>query len=180
MDTDLEIPHSDSNTIFWVKGLSRDGNKTRDLLWEIHLSWPEFGTRYSLEVPDSLWVRHLSEHVEGLMTQRIGHVEAWINVNLPKASKSNAAIEDLHRAMDAEIVEMRRAVQLCRDKCENCHFLCLYPRFHDGDHHCHTDHKCKHYCQFDNANLGLRNCSLPYVNFRGFVVATNTLLQSRA
>ena len=152
----------DTATTFWVDKLHNNSSilGKEDALRNICSSWPDYNSR--LSVPDSDWIEKLSQYVDDLVTQRIDHVQSWIDSNLAKFGKSNAAMEELYRSVDAEVVEMRRAVQLCKIQCNNCHLLCLNARFHDGDHNCSTDHTCKHSCQFEDAHVdGPEACSLP-------------------
>lgn len=153
----------DTQTTFWVDKLHTNNSLSKeDSLQNICSSWPGYKTR--LTVPDADWVESLSQYVNDLVTQRIDHVQAWVDSNLSKFGKSNAAMEELHRTMDSDVVEMKRAVQLCKLQCSNCQLSCLNARFHEGEHNCLTDHACTHWCQFEEAHVdGQEMCSLPYV-----------------
>ena len=154
----------DSTAAFWVNKVHAYSSKLskEDALRDICHSWPNYNNR--LTIPDNEWTEMLSQYVNDLVTHRVDHVQAWVDSNLAKFGKSNAAMEELSRTMDAEVVEVRRAVQLCKIQCNQCHLLCLDARFHEGPHNCSTDHLCKWNCQFEDAHVdGPEACSLLYV-----------------
>lgn len=120
-------------------------------LRRLYESWTGFENRHLQS--ETEWLDRLSRWIDGLVSQRVDHVNAWINSNLGKFSSSNAAIQELRRAFEAASVEMKRNVQLCKMECSNCQLLCIEPRFHGERHSCDTDHACKHSCAFEEAHL---------------------------
>ncbi|KAH8114640.1 hypothetical protein DFH11DRAFT_1764593 [Phellopilus nigrolimitatus] len=159
-DTNLVIDAVDSPVVFWLADLEKEQGDKVDTLQKLFHFWPDFATRHHKSDPE--WTTQLSSFLENLIEQRVAHVHAWIDSNLSQFDGSNAAIEDLHRAYESKVVEVRRTVQLCKTQCEQCHLLCINSRFHEGDHDCSTDHKCPHPCQFVDEHDGSPEaCSLP-------------------
>ncbi|KAH8114613.1 hypothetical protein DFH11DRAFT_1764484 [Phellopilus nigrolimitatus] len=159
-DTSLVIDAVDSPAIFWLADLEKEQGDKVDTLRRLFHFWPDFASRHYK--PDPEWTTQLSSFLENLIEQRVAHVYAWIDSNLSQFNGSNAAIEDLHRAVDSKVVEVRRTVQLCKTQCEQCHLLCINSRFHEGDHNCSTNHMCPHPCQFVDEHDGSPEaCSLP-------------------
>ncbi|KAH8114638.1 hypothetical protein DFH11DRAFT_1508680 [Phellopilus nigrolimitatus] len=159
-DTNLVIDAVDSPAVFWLADLGQEQGDKVDTLQKLFHFWPDFATRHHKSDPE--WTIQLSSFLENLIEQRVAHVHAWIDSNLSQFNGSNAAIEDLHRAIESKVVEVRRTVQLCKTQCEQCHLLCINARFHEGDHNCSTNHECPHPCQFvDEHDESSEACSLP-------------------
>ena len=172
----MAIIVSDSSARFWLNSIhgetDKDGlERTLRVLCE---GWPSFNTRISQE--DSVWVDHLSKYLDNLVAQRLDHVQEWIKSNTSRFTGSHAAVENLRRAFEVESVEMKRNVQLCKTKCNDCHLHCTRAKFHDGLHHCATDHACPHPCQFVEAHSWTPEpCCLPYVYYFIYSFATADL-----
>ena len=109
-------------------------------------------------------MKRLCIFLEDLVEKRICHVRSWIDINLSGfQQENNSAIEELRRAIDSGIVDLKRGISICKVQCEDCRFLCLLPPFHDGMHDCETDHECHFNCDFTEKHDGPRSCKLPYV-----------------
>ncbi|KAH8114632.1 hypothetical protein DFH11DRAFT_1508603 [Phellopilus nigrolimitatus] len=159
-DTSLVIDAVDSPAVFYLADLEKEQGDKVDNLRRLFHFWPDFASRHHKS--DLEWTNLLSSFLENLLEQRVAHVQTWIDSNLSQFNGSNAAIEDLHRAVDSKVVEVRRTVQLCKTQCQQCHLLCINPRFHEGDHNCSTNHMCPHQCQFVDEHDGSPEaCSLP-------------------
>lgn len=133
------------------------------ILREVIRLWPGYKTRH--QVPDDEWMEQLCSYLRSLVDQRVAHVQAWVHSNLSHFNDSNAAIEELRRALDSTIVELKRNTHLCKMRCEQCHLLCLGSQFHGEGHDCATNHACPHHCQFVDEHEGSPDiCSLVYVS----------------
>ncbi|KAH8114634.1 hypothetical protein DFH11DRAFT_1508479 [Phellopilus nigrolimitatus] len=159
-DTSLVIDAVDSPAVFYLADLEKEQGDKVDNLRRLFHFWPDFASRHHKS--DLEWTNLLSSFLENLLEQRVAHVQTWIDSNLSHFNGSNAAIEDLHRTVDSKVIEVRRTVQLCKLRCEQCHLLCIKTRFHEGDHDCSTNHECSHSCQFVDEHDGSPEaCSLP-------------------
>ena len=125
--------------------------------------WPGFGKRD--EELETGWMESLCTFLQDLVDRRIMHVQAWVDSNLSQYNGSNAAIEELRRALDTISVELKRSVQLCKTRCSSCYLLCLGIQFHEGVHDCSTDHRCPIPCQFSGEHYDEPDpCALPYAS----------------
>jgi hypothetical protein len=62
-------------------------------------------------------------------------------------------MEELRRAFDRAVIDLRASVQLCKSECADCNLHCVQSRFHEGDHNCLTSHDCIHDCTFCDKQL---------------------------
>lgn len=156
------ITEPDTPSQFWLSALtgSDDASAKDRTLQTMCQSWPEYSDRTSDD--DSAWVDHLTDYLNNLVDLRLNHVRAWVESNTSRFTGTHAAVDNLHRTFEAETVEVKGNVQLCKVQCASCRLLCLHAKFHDGAHQCATDHKCHHSCQFIDEHSGyLEPCSLP-------------------
>ena len=164
LDTNVIISASNSFARFWLNSVhgQTDNFGQEQNLRELYEGWSGFDTRTSQE--DSVWVDQLSKHLDDLVAQRLIHVQEWIQSNTSGFTGSHAAIENLGRVFEMESIELKRNVQLCKTKCGDCQLHCLRPKFHEGLHHCSTDHACSKLCQFfEEHSPDPEPCCLPYV-----------------
>jgi hypothetical protein len=161
-DTNAVITASDSSARFWLSSIhgQTDNAGLEHNLQKLCEGWSGFDTRTSQE--DSVWLDQLSEHLDNLVAQRLSHVQEWIQSNISGFTGSHAAVENLHRVFEAESIELKRNVQLCKTKCSDCLLQCMRPRFHEGLHHCSTNHTCSQLCQFfEEHSRNPESCCLP-------------------
>ncbi|PAV19468.1 hypothetical protein PNOK_0440200 [Pyrrhoderma noxium] len=160
LETGMEIPSEDTDAVFYIDKLGEHQARKEDILKNLIHRWPEFGVRGN--EPDQSWTKCLCIFLEDLVEKRIYHVRSWIDINLSGfQQENNSAIEELRRAIDSGIVDLKRGISICKVQCEECRFLCLLPPFHDGMHDCETDHECHFNCEFTNEHDGPQLCSLP-------------------
>ena len=57
-------------------------------------------------------------------------------------------MEELLRAFNIAVIDLRASLELCKLECDNCYLLCMQSRFHEGEHDCLADHDCIHKCAF--------------------------------
>ena len=126
--------------------------------------WSGFGDRS--QRPEQSWISDLASFLKDLVTQRVAHVQAWIDSNTAQLSSRDRSIEELRRKLESEIVQLERGVELCALQCKTCKLLCIKTRFHASDHDCRTNHRCIHFCQFvDKHTNGAEECDLTSVTF---------------
>jgi hypothetical protein len=97
--------------------------------------------------PEEEWIEGLTNHLETIVNLRIDHVREWLTVNVSRFQAGHASIEELRRAFENAIVDLKNNVQLCKLPCASCQLFCVQGRLHDGPHHCQTDHLCVHGCE---------------------------------
>lgn len=146
MDTNEIIEAEDTTAIFCVPGSPFTSESALSALMD---AWTDIGQRDRAET-DRIWIERLQQYILGLADQRITHVQRWIDNNLGRFKTDHPNIEALRRMLDNEVIDMRSHVELCKMKCESCNLLCVQSRRHDSKdpHHCKTDHRCKHVCEF--------------------------------
>jgi hypothetical protein len=172
-DTNAVINVSDSPARLWLNDIYGQADKggLERTLRELCEGWFGFNTRTSQD--DSIWVNHLSNYLDDLVAQRLDHVQEWIRSNTSRFTGNHAGAENLRRAFEVESVELMRNVQLCKTTCNDCHLHCIRAKFHEGLHHCATDHKCSQSCQFTEEHSWTSEpCCLPYVCFFTCSIAT--------
>ncbi len=109
-------------------------------------SWNPSTKRQFISDPD--WTANLASYINGMIDLRVNRVRLWLNSNLERFQPGHATIKDLYRQFDDTVIEMIANAQLCRAICKSCHLLCVFRRFHEGDHGCQTSHECVHKCEF--------------------------------
>ena len=120
------------------------------------------GTRQ--QVDDSEWFSTLELHMTQLVDLRVAHVKEWLNLNTQRFQADNTSMEELRRAFDIAVIDLRASVQLCKSECDYCNLLCIQSRFHQGNHDCLTSHDCIHDCTFcDKQLLAEKACGQTYV-----------------
>ncbi|KAI6101023.1 hypothetical protein EDD16DRAFT_1526092 [Pisolithus croceorrhizus] len=147
IDTDIPIQFPDTSLQFFLAVGGFSQSETREqALTALRNSWDQHETRQHL--PDLEWADSLSEYLEQIINLRIDHT-------------GHASIEELRRTFENATVDLRSNVQFCRLQCASCQLLCIQSRFHDGPHHCRTDHVCIHQCDFCKESTGeSRACSM--------------------
>ncbi|KAI6111762.1 hypothetical protein EV401DRAFT_1987972 [Pisolithus croceorrhizus] len=160
IDTDIPIQFPDTSLQFFLAVGGFSQSETREqALTALRNSWDQHETRQHL--PDLEWADSLSEYLEQIINLRIDHVREWLTQNLSRFQTGHASIEELRRTFENATVDLRSNVQFCRLQCASCQLLCIQSRFHDGPHHCRTDHVCIHQCDFCKESTGeSRACSM--------------------
>lgn len=149
LDSDTIIDEEDTPSVFFLSGPSTcDGRESA--LAALCQNWELYNTRD--EKTDNDWIAELSSHLSSLVERRIDHVQEWVSSNLARFKAGHANIEELRRALEDTIVDMKANVQLCKMKCASCHLSCLLSRRHDPleIHDCKTSHQCSRDCEFDD------------------------------
>ena len=93
------------------------------------------------------------QHLTHLVDLRVAHVEEWLKLNTQRFQAENASMEELRRAFNSTVIDLRAGIQLCKSECEDCNLLCIQSRFHEGDHDCLSGHDCIHDCTFCEEEL---------------------------
>ncbi|KAN0134237.1 hypothetical protein V8E53_008009, partial [Lactarius tabidus] len=156
-DTDLVIEAKDTEARFLLPGPDTPAADREQHLSFLIESWDLSGTRQ--QVDDSEWISGLVEHLTHLVDLRVAHVEEWLKSNTQRFQADNASMEELRRASNSAVIDLRASVQLCKSECDDCNLLCIQSRFHEGPHDCLTSHDCIHDCTFcDKQLLAERTC----------------------
>lgn len=169
LDTDALIDTIDTPSRFFLPGPGASAGGCEVALAELCKAWELYGARENQA--DTEWAVNLSSHLNRLVDMRIEHVEAWISSNLSRFKASHANVEDLRRALEIAIVDLKANVELCKIKCSSCHLSCLLSRRHDplDSHNCQTSHLCRHVCEFEDEHPdGNEKCGCRYVSFPRF------------
>ena len=87
----------------------------------------------------------LASFLKNLVSQRVAHVQDWVDSNIAQSGLTNISVEELRRAIDPRTVELR-SIELYTLTCESCLLRCPNTRFHEGNHDCSMDRRCPHSC----------------------------------
>jgi hypothetical protein len=156
-DTDLVIKAEDTESRFLLTEPDTPTADRDDHLSTLLKSWDWSGSRQ--QIVDSLWVSNLEEHLTHLVDLRVAHVDKWLTSNTKRFQEENASMDELRRAFNSAVIDLRASMQLCKSECDDCNKLCIRKRLHEGDHNCLTTHDCIHNCTFcDKKMLAERSC----------------------
>jgi hypothetical protein len=149
LDTDTPIDTMDTRSQFFLIGNGVRGAERETALAILCKAWSHYNSRH--DQLESDWISDLSSHLARLVDMRVLHVQEWISTNLARFKTEHANIEELRRALESAIVDIKANVELCKSKCSSCHLSCLLSRRHDSSelHDCQTSHHCSHICEFD-------------------------------
>jgi hypothetical protein len=135
-----------------------------DVLTELRRTWEKHDSRH--EMAESIWIDELTAYLNSVVRQRIAHVEEWVRMNLQRFKTSNASVELLQRELVNSAVDLQANVDVCKMTCTECNLTCVLSRRHDPSnqpHHCSTDHKCKHPCDYEDEHpKGAEPCQSLY------------------
>ena len=162
-DTDTPIEKMDTRSEFFLLGTSARAAERESRLAVLCKAWGLYDSRQ--DQLDSRWTSELSTHLSQLVDMRVEHVQEWIYSNLSRFKTGHANIEELRRAFESAIVDIKANVELCKSKCSSCHLSCLLSRRHDPlePHDCQTSHQCSHHCDFDEEHPeGPESCGYRY------------------
>lgn len=162
LDTDIPIDTLDTHSQFLL-GTTARGAERESTLAVLCKAWDLYDSRQ--DQPDSEWINELSSHLSLLVDMRVKHVREWISSNLSRFKSGHDNIEELRRAFESAIVDIKANVELCKSKCSSCHLSCLLSRRHDPlqPHDCKTSHGCIHLCDFDEEHTeGPESCGYRY------------------
>ncbi|KAH7884451.1 hypothetical protein F5I97DRAFT_1937890 [Phlebopus sp. FC_14] len=147
LDTDLPVDLPDTPSQFYCGEDGIEQSTAREhTLTVLRTAWNQAESRQDIQ--DSEWVENLSFHLENIVNLRIAHVREWITQNLSRFQAGHASIEELRRAFENAVVELKSNTQLCKMQCASCQLYCVQSRLHSGPHNCQTNHLCVHACSF--------------------------------
>ncbi|KAN0134234.1 hypothetical protein V8E53_008006 [Lactarius tabidus] len=115
LDTDLVIQAEDTEARFLLTGpetLAADLEHHFSILRD---SWDR--STYRQQADRSEWVSDLGQHLTRLVDLRVAHVEEWLRSNTQSFKAQNASMEELRRAFESAVIDLRASVQLCRSEC---------------------------------------------------------------
>ena len=95
----------------------------------------------------SLWTKHLQEYLVAVCERRAKRVLAWLE-DRTSGFPEEGSVDLLHSEVTMALGEVRQYWMVCQEPCSRCFYLCLLGKYHDGEHDCQGDHKCKHTCDF--------------------------------
>ncbi|KAF8270132.1 hypothetical protein EI94DRAFT_1572312 [Lactarius quietus] len=150
-DTDIVVEAEDTEALFLLSGPETPAADREDQLSILIESWDRSESRQQVEDPE--WISDLGKHLTHLVDLRVSHVEEWLKSNTQRFQAENASMEELRRAFNSAVIDLRASVQLCKSQCADCNLLCIRSRSHEGDHDCLTIHKCIHDCTFCDKQL---------------------------
>ncbi|KAB5588316.1 hypothetical protein CTheo_8242 [Ceratobasidium theobromae] len=110
---------------------------------------------------DVAFIDRLQQQLLRDLDLRMKHVRHWIQVNVQRFPPENQDIRNIHGKIDSLEIAMRAALQLCSEKCSTCHYLCVRPRRHVGEHQCGTTHRCPFLCEVSGQHSNPVDCGLP-------------------
>ena len=120
-------------------------------------SWHQSASRQ--QVDDTKWISDLEQYLTDLVDLRVAHVDKWLKSNTQSFQAENARKEELRKAFNSAVIDLRASVRFCRSKCATCDLFCIKSRFHESNHDCLTSHKCIRNCAFcDKKVLAEKTC----------------------
>lgn len=151
----------DSLARFYLPDDDSDHKDEREACLETLLSsWEQYGSRP--EQTENIWVQDLCDYLDLLASNRVKHVQEWLEANTLRFKTDQAEFETLRRKFDKLSVSIKGSVHLCRLQCSDCQLLCLQAHHHDGAHKCRTSHLCHKSCEYIDEHLGVEEpCGLP-------------------
>ncbi|KAJ3103368.1 hypothetical protein HDU97_010206 [Phlyctochytrium planicorne] len=107
---------------------------------------------------DADWVKSLKIWLKTFVDRRIRRVKRFVESNLERFPAGDTRISNVRMELDKEIEKFERSLSICARHCSECELLCLERLDHEGPHHCGTDHKCHHACDYEEAHV-----DMPYI-----------------
>ena len=155
MDTDEIVPHHDSSLIFFLESFS-DGSQTNraSRLSVLRTSWKPAPQRQ--DTSETEWILLLASYLQDVAKGRVAHVRDWIDCNVRRFPPEHADVQALRRQFDQLSRELVSGVEICAMKCSSCELRCIEGKRHEGEHTCHTDHRCSRHCEMDDSSCGFR------------------------
>lgn len=162
LDNDQELQLFSDN-MFWVPDSQNAAEQEATLVEQclenlIRKYEKHSAARY--ETPEEGFHASLQDVLNCQFDRRVEQVQEWVSVNVRRFPQDNQDIRDLFKTLESLTLSARSAVQICSSKCSSCHFLCLRPHHHVGQHSCGTDHKCIHPCSVGEGHSSLARCGL--------------------
>ncbi|KAN0136073.1 hypothetical protein V8E53_005933 [Lactarius tabidus] len=145
-DTDLVIEAEDTEARFLLPGPNTPTADREQHLSTLIESWDRSGSRQQIVDPE--WISNLEQHLTHLVDLRVAHVDKWLKSNTQRFQEENANMDELRRAFNSAVIDLRASIQLCKSECDDCILLCIRNRSHEGCHDCLTSHDCIHDCIF--------------------------------
>ncbi|KAG8955250.1 hypothetical protein FRC03_011241 [Tulasnella sp. 419] len=109
-------------------------------------------------------LNELTEHIDKLVSARVGHIDEWIRVNTSRFPNKGADLKHLMSAFKDHKNLLYAGVQLCRVDCSECRLPCILPKAHkSGNHNCQTSHQCLARCEYLDVHDQKKDvfCELP-------------------
>jgi hypothetical protein len=145
-DSDLVIEGEDTEAQFLLAGPETQVADRESRLQILRESWDRTNARQHID--DSEWIAGLAQHLTHIVDLRVARVERWLKSNTQRFRAGDSNIDELRRAFDSAIIDLRASIQLCGSRCAACQLFCAQSRMHEGSHDCLTSHECIHDCTF--------------------------------
>jgi hypothetical protein len=136
----------DTEAQFLLAGPDAPVADRESFLGTLRESWDQMAFRQHGD--DSGWTLDLAQYLTHLVDLRAAHVDRWLKSSVQRFQAWNSSIEELRRAFDSAVIDLRASVRLCRSQCISCNLFCIQSRLHEGNHTCLTSHECIHDCTF--------------------------------
>ena len=95
-----------------------------------------------------IWTKNLQEYLTALCQRRRQRVLLWLE-DRTSLFPEEGSVDRLQTAVTKALGLTEDAWTICQeDICSRCFYFCLLGKYHEGDHDCLGDHRCKHACDF--------------------------------
>ncbi|KAK7676902.1 hypothetical protein QCA50_020158 [Cerrena zonata] len=161
-DSGILIDKPDNSAKFYLADTKAhvQSEEQESFLFSLMTTWGTFDQRF--DTNDRDWIEDLGQFLDNLAQDRANHVSEWLQVNTARFKPDSPRFEDVRRLYEDLVISLRANIRLCALQCVKCNLLCLRPKYHEGEHSCHTSHQCNKPCQYvEEHGTELEPCGLP-------------------
>ncbi|KAI8847355.1 hypothetical protein BC829DRAFT_477350 [Chytridium lagenaria] len=135
LDTDRIFPYEPSVTL---------GTCIRDLVIDFSRNVADRKDAKS----DQDWFLSFKAFIGYFVSRRLRRVQEFVDQNFARFPEIDTRLSNTLLDIQKEVRRFESAWTLCGRFCSECELRCLERDGHDGLHHCGTDHRCYHLCEY--------------------------------